>query len=561
MAKAKVKGPPPQMRVSQAKLDYHIKQLRKYFARADDRAFLQMIWAVDALQSDREAAAKTLMPSYPKEAVAKSSLHCPYGIHRWELETLLIQLLLTPKEENRAEGNFALDCSKFDAIRDSINRLRSLENVEAGRYLGKGLNIFGEMHRIVQRQFHWQRGYLNLPHFYRYLCIYGQGRCAEFFRDAYGVSINDFTYAGFAMYVAAVRTPWLRQDFALAGLGITPEIVQKVLALMTLSLEQARAEERLVTDEVNRLHGAPIPTAFMPSVLRRHPLISLTPDMATFMPPIAELILMRITSGLYYDIIPGGQPLLNEANDRFEQYCHDLIDELTVFMASRSHRYGAKGAQFDSPDVLVTEDDKAVIAIECKATRLTYLGQFAEDPFEAEKKQYTQLARGAFQLWRYFSHVRRGIAKDALADDAYPTLITLDSFSMMSPQLSASILDEANRLADEEGDITLEDRRYIIYCPIQELEEVLQRGNRDTLFAALKAAGEEKYKGWMFRDVFRAITKDMDLGPPQKFPFDLAPFLPWWENINKLEDEVEQAGIVEQKTPEPSVAGLCRAGG
>ncbi len=124
--------------------------------------------------------------------------------------------------------------------------------LKSGRYLGNGLNIFGEMHRIVQRQFHWQHGYLNLPQFYRYLCIYGQGRCAEFFKDAYGVSINDFTYAGFAMYVSAVRTPWLRQDFALAGLGISPEIVQKVLAIMTLSIEQARAEERLVTDEVNR---------------------------------------------------------------------------------------------------------------------------------------------------------------------------------------------------------------------------------------------------------------------------------------------------------------------
>jgi hypothetical protein len=131
---AEAKGPPPQMRVSQAKLDYHIKQLRKYFARADDRAFLQMIWAADALQSDREAAAKKFMPSYPKEAAVKSSLLSPYGIHRWELETLLIQLLLTPKEERRAEGNFDLDCSKFDAIRDTINRLRSLENVESGRY-------------------------------------------------------------------------------------------------------------------------------------------------------------------------------------------------------------------------------------------------------------------------------------------------------------------------------------------------------------------------------------------------------------------------------------------
>ena len=120
---AQEKGPPPQKRVSQAKLDYHTKQLRKYFARADDGAFLQMIWAVDAIQSGRVAAAKEFMPSYPKEAAVRSSFHSPYGIHRWELETLLIQLLLTPKEEKRAEGNLVLDCSKFDAIRDTINRL------------------------------------------------------------------------------------------------------------------------------------------------------------------------------------------------------------------------------------------------------------------------------------------------------------------------------------------------------------------------------------------------------------------------------------------------------
>ncbi|MBB4395604.1 hypothetical protein [Bradyrhizobium sp. ERR14] len=536
---ADAKQPPPQTRVSQAKLDYHIKQLRKYFARADDRAFLQMIWAVDALQSDREAAAKTIMPSYPREAVVKSSLHSPHGVHRWELETLLIQLLLTPKEERRAEGNLVLDCSKFDAMRGTINRLRALENVESGRYLGSGLNIFGEMHRIAQRQFHWQHGYLNMPNLYRYIYIYGQGKCAQFFNEAYGVSINDFTYAGFAMYAAAVRTPWLRQEFAVSGLGITPGDVQKVLNLMTLSLEQAKAEERLLTHEINRLHGAPIPTAFMPSILRRHPLISLTPDMTTFMPPIPELILMRISSGLYYDVIPGKQPLLNEANDRFEQYCHDLIDELTDFVTRRSHCYGPKGGQFDSPDVLVTEDDEVVIAIECKATRLTYLAQFAEDPFEAEKKQYMQLARGAFQLWRYFSHTRRGLSTDVLADEAYPMVVTLDSFFMMSPQLSASILAEANSLADDEGEILSEDRRHIIYCPIMMLEEVLQRGDRVTLLAALKAAGQEKYKGWMFREVFRAVTEDIELGSPQEFPFDLDPVLPWWQDVQKLGAEIK----------------------
>lgn len=149
---------------SAAKCAYHLKQLRKFFARANDRAFLEMIWAVDALQSDREEAAKRVFTSYPLEA-ADSSIGSQHAIHRWELETLVVQLLLTPKEEFRAGGNLILDCANFASIRETINRLRKLEDVESALYLGGPFNIFNEMHRIAQRQFHWQRGYSYLVSF------------------------------------------------------------------------------------------------------------------------------------------------------------------------------------------------------------------------------------------------------------------------------------------------------------------------------------------------------------------------------------------------------------
>src|SRR5438309_984169 len=95
-------------RASQAKLDYHLQQLRKFFARANDPDFMQLIWAVDALQSGREKDAKRFL-TYPPQAAVASSLHSNFGIHRWELETLLVQLLLTPKEARRREGNLVLN--------------------------------------------------------------------------------------------------------------------------------------------------------------------------------------------------------------------------------------------------------------------------------------------------------------------------------------------------------------------------------------------------------------------------------------------------------------------
>jgi hypothetical protein len=124
-----------------------------------------------------------------------------------------------------------------------------------------------------------------------------------------------------------------------------------------------------------------------------------------------------------------------------------------------------KGALIDAPDLLVRDGERTVIAVECKATKLTYLAQFAEDPFEAEKKQYLQIANGVFQLWRFFSHVRRGLVKEAVDSVTSAIVLTLDSFFTMDRDLKAKIIEEATSLADKEGDIAAEDRRHIISEP------------------------------------------------------------------------------------------------
>src|SRR5207248_10059846 len=134
-------GPRPP-RASEAKVAYHLNQLLKMFARANDAAFLQMIWAVDALQSGRETVARAYFSAYPPEAVAESSVKSRLGIHPWELETLIVQLFLAPKKLPREQGNLVLDCSKFEAIRQTINRLRALEDVESARYLSGDFTIW-----------------------------------------------------------------------------------------------------------------------------------------------------------------------------------------------------------------------------------------------------------------------------------------------------------------------------------------------------------------------------------------------------------------------------------
>jgi hypothetical protein len=236
--------------------------------------------------------------------------------------------------------------------------------------------------------------------------------------------------------------------------------------------------------------------------------------------------------------VPGGAPLLNDANDRFEQYCVDYITKMMQrFVTSRSYHYGPRGAGFDSPDVLIRDNEKLIVVGDCKATKLSYLAQFAENPFDAAKKQYEQIAKGVFQAWRYYSHVRRGLAEANVADDAYVMIFTLDWFLYMSRELKAKVTDEAKALADKEGQITDEDRKPVVFSTIQELESVLSIATEDTFLAALKATQEERFKTWQFREVYRDSTPEK---PPRKdYPFKLDGVLPWWRRTQDLIEAFE----------------------
>ena len=464
------------------------------------------------------------------------------GIHRWELETLLVQLFLTPKDPVRPEGNLILDCTKFDSMLGAINRLRSLENVESASYLN-GNNVFSEMHRIAQRQFHWQHGYFNLSQFYRYIFVYGQGQCADYFEQQYGLKITEFALAAFTYFGAYQRTPWLAAT-PVPGIGLTQEILDCALPMLSISLDDARARTTQDTQLINEQHGSRVPTAYLPSALRRSPLIWPMDRPDRFIAPIPEIIIMRATSGLYYDLVGGGQALLNEANERFEEYSAQYLSTMMPrFTVDRAFRYGPKGGQYDSPDIIVKDGDEVVLAVECKATKLTYLAQFAEDPFESQRRQYQQLSRGIFQLWRYFSHIRRGILPLELADETHAMLLTLDPFARMHRELRTNIMDEARRLADEDGNISGEDRRHVIICPILELEQILHTSHEDTFLASLNLAKDERYIDWGFREVHRESEATRNFGESRPFPFDLGDLVPWWNPMLERMDEWAEAQI------------------
>lgn len=125
-------------------------------------------------------------------------------------------------------------------------------------------------------------------------------------------------------------------------------------------------------------------------------------------------------------------------------------------------------------------------------------------------------------------------------DGPYPRLLRDDE-----PHVEAKIIAEANSLADKEEDISAEDRRHIIFCPIHGIEEVVCTSTEESFLASLKAAGEENMPGGSFARLTARRRRRREAIEPKQFPFELDDLLRWWKRTNDIKGR-ERSSLTRQ---------------
>lgn len=517
----------PSRNSARVKLDTRRRRYTKWLERADDAACLTMIWAVRALQSGDEPAAAQFI-KYPKEA-ATEGIWGKYAVYPWELETFVTSLLTIRKDRARQGRHHVSNCTSFASATLLTNALRDMEDAE---YVlrSRPEDIMDEMYRIGQRQFSWQRG-PNTEELYRFAFVYGQGACAQFFEQKYGLSVSDFQYLSFALFGVLRGQPWAETPDPRA-LGLSKEQMGRALDLLSTSLAEARQLAVHLNTEASQRLQRPLRIAYMPSLLRRKPIIRVDRGRPAFIAPLPDLVITRATSGLYYDIRQGSNDLLTEANARFEDYIRSLVMAyLPELQSLKGAGYGPKGRQIDPPDCLVKDGDQVVLAIECKTTKLTFEAQFAENPEVVAAQGFEQIAKGIFQLWRFFSHARRGRYMDeVVSPDALGVVLTMDGWMQMAKGLRDNALARARELASEDPNITDDDMRRVVFASVQDLNSTLGQTGKQDFLAVLRHATTDKYGGYGLPEVAR------DCGVPlvrKSYPMDVAALLPWWGELKR----------------------------
>lgn len=127
--------------------------------RGDDVAVLRLVWAVYALQSGDGTRARQHIIHSP--SAERARLGDPEYVYPWNLETIVNEALATPKAVRRPDRReLHLRGDTFDTMRELANAVHALENAEEGTSLER-TDVFVELHRGIQKQFEWQRGFAN----------------------------------------------------------------------------------------------------------------------------------------------------------------------------------------------------------------------------------------------------------------------------------------------------------------------------------------------------------------------------------------------------------------
>ena len=491
------------------------RDLAQTLGCADDEAFVLLVWAVNALKQNnmdgRAAAEKVFLFGRPADVETKEEL----AIYPWELETIANELLASPKSIYRS-----LPCHQWEVARDVVNLVRRMDDLD---FVSKrdGIDVFRELHRLGIRQFEWQQGFFNIPKFYRNIFIYGQGVCADYFQSKYGISINEFTCVGFGMYASFVQRPNCTSDGDYRMFAVTPaarDKAQSILAAPLPMLRDLAVQERAGWEML----------AYRPSVLRRYPCVRFGPRGWRIRSPLPELIFDRITSGLFYDVVSGDGSVRNAYGRRFEDYALGYLRAMLPAVTSDpEHLYPVAGKPIATPDILLSEGEEGVVTlvIECKATRMSLNARYSDEPME--ERGYEEIVKGIFQLWRFFSHCRRGLTGRTCADNAVGMILTLDVWMVMNHGLFDELFERATAMAQKSDPlIEEEDRRPISFVSIPDFERTLTIGTAGTFLAAIRLHAEPDRRGGYLDAHHRAIVEGDE--PPRAYPFtDLSTMLPW----------------------------------
>jgi hypothetical protein len=503
-------------------------RLKKALAKAHLWRILVMVWCVDAVRKN-ELSRVTGRFTFPT-AAAGARAGQEYFVAPWVLETLVNEALIYPSAP--ASTKRFLDTSHWDSFSVLYNILHDLENAESLDGIAEA-DFLHAIPRITWRQFGWQMGYQSADRLYRAWRLYCFPEASSYFSGEYGITVERFALLGFIVASQVKKYPAILIDTSLTHLGVSDQERDAFFDLVVLPSHEARSVtkmERSIAEQI----------AYKPSTLRKHPMISIRKDdhIQAFC-PLDDLLFLRITDGLYYDLVDSDD-LKRKIGENFESFALEISAHYlsNYFETLPDEEYGPKGRKRATPDIrIAARGGKVRAVIECKARRLPFRVRSSPNPYLGRESDYMELVKGVGQIWKYVADVRQGQIDvgRGIECDAVGIVLTLDPWLQMSAGAIETVREKARLFVTKNHpDVKEVDQIKTTFVSIDDWEQSLRADDAEGFVAALMRHAESDRDGYMLRStVLDSKLEHVKLIEPFDYHGKISKIVPWWAEIGE----------------------------
>jgi len=403
----------------------------------------------------------------------------------WDLELLAREVVLN-------SPTFGGDRSlgRWEDFARAINFVRQIDE-EISKRRG-GDEILRELHRIVHRQFPWQRP-PTTSSIMRYFKIFGGSELEPAVEKQTGLPIRKFYQLAFAVSGHLLKSSGINMANDYGVIGISKDesaaFFQKISTTLPVLREQTRALQSYDDGWVyawNPLQATPL-VAFDPAY----------PERAYC--PIPMYMLRRVSDGLFYDLVktPGFD---NAYGAAFQNYVGIVLRELLKppkfeVLAEAPYDLG-KGYRKHGVDWTVI-DETANIFIECKTKRLRQDAKFI---VSGTGLSDAMDALGSYVVQHYKNIIDALAGKTKWRPNEKPSfaiIVTLEDWWIFTPPI-VSLLDESvtRHLVEAGIDKSILERVPFAVASIDELEIGCQIMAETGIEPFLEMKSNAEHRGW-----------------------------------------------------------------
>lgn len=446
---------------------------------------LIMSWGVEAIRTERDNYAKRFL-SFPGSA-ADHKIGKPFFVPPWNIDSIINEKLL--KYQTNAARR--LNLRDWPAVVKLMNTYNGLANVDGHVDIQPG-GIIAAMPRLFWPQYNWQVGYDNNMRIGKSWHVYvtPEGKLA--FKNKHGVDLDDFLKVSFCAYAATMAYPAVKLSY-FDGLGLSRATVRRCLRIISGSFrEQILLARQIRADD--------LPRDYKRSVVKERPLFS---DMdggeERFYVPSREMLLLRITDGLYYDIVYDDNAR-RISGEYFEELAFQALSfymsPMELIERDRPTSYGRSADLF-----ALSKDGTLGLIVECKIRRIPQRVLSSANPWEDYKDDFNDIVKGIVQIWRtnhdLYAQMDRAMTGIVLQYESWTLMgnaFIQDLFRAAHTKAEALNIPESSRIP-------------VALVGYPDFETCLRSYNIKDIFGGITLSIETKFHGYQLQGVIDSFSQ------------------------------------------------------